>query len=248
MLESARRSVAAPAERLEDASARRALQVVLAVARDLGYAPEADRARVVAATLRIAFEAKHVVLARCNQAAGRPLSSTSRDLVAVAAALAFTNLVPRELLAWESAYDRSSRGPVSPPCAWSSAPRPDGDQQLVAVWRLPRNPLSPSAISALRAATRLAAERLRSAALTSRADPYEEGLASAMRWARVAGLTPRQQQVACLAALGRSNQEIAAELGTSPSTVKDHLAAIYIKTGLPGRDHLAAALLRREST
>ncbi|MCA8925614.1 MAG: helix-turn-helix transcriptional regulator [Planctomycetes bacterium] len=58
-----------------------------------------------------------------------------------------------------------------------------------------------------------------------------------------AQLTPRQIEVARLAVLGRSNSEIAFELGVSPETVKRHLGAIYQKVKVSGRTELANTLL-----
>jgi NarL family two-component system response regulator LiaR len=42
-------------------------------------------------------------------------------------------------------------------------------------------------------------------------------------------ITPREQQVLGLLATGRSNKEIARELGVSPNTVKTQLASLYQK-------------------
>lgn len=55
-------------------------------------------------------------------------------------------------------------------------------------------------------------------------------------------LTPRERQV--LLALGRGlrNSEIALQLGTSPRTVKNQVAAILAKAGLSNRSELVAAL------
>ena len=50
-----------------------------------------------------------------------------------------------------------------------------------------------------------------------------------------AGLTPREQEVASLAAAGRSNPEIAAELHLSLRTVETHVRSIRRKTGVTDR-------------
>jgi DNA-binding CsgD family transcriptional regulator len=42
-------------------------------------------------------------------------------------------------------------------------------------------------------------------------------------------ITPREQQVLALLATGRSNKEIARDLGVSPNTVKTQLASLYQK-------------------
>lgn len=55
-------------------------------------------------------------------------------------------------------------------------------------------------------------------------------------------LTPREQEITRSVALGRSNQEIAAELFLSPHTVRDHLKAIFAKVGVGTRGELVAKL------
>jgi DNA-binding CsgD family transcriptional regulator len=55
-------------------------------------------------------------------------------------------------------------------------------------------------------------------------------------------LTKRENQVARLAAAGRSNQEIAEGMCLSRRTVANHLQHAYIKLGISDRASLAAAL------
>ena len=55
-------------------------------------------------------------------------------------------------------------------------------------------------------------------------------------------LTPQEQVVARLAAKGRTNRELAAELLLSPKTVEVHLTRIYAKLGVASRTQLAARL------
>jgi DNA-binding CsgD family transcriptional regulator len=65
------------------------------------------------------------------------------------------------------------------------------------------------------------------------------------RRARLTGrdaLTPAELRVAQLAAAGRSNREIAAELFLTLKTVETHLGRAYHKLSVPGRQHLASAL------
>jgi DNA-binding CsgD family transcriptional regulator len=43
------------------------------------------------------------------------------------------------------------------------------------------------------------------------------------------GISPREHEVLCLLAAGRSNKEIAGALNVSPNTVKTHVARLYEK-------------------
>lgn len=58
---------------------------------------------------------------------------------------------------------------------------------------------------------------------------------------RLARLTPREREVATLAAAGFSNEQIAATLFVSLATVKDHMHSIFSRTGLTSRSQLVAA-------
>lgn len=62
---------------------------------------------------------------------------------------------------------------------------------------------------------------------------------------RLAMLTPREEEVLARVAAGRSDKEIASELGTALSTVKNHLAAIYGKWRVRSRTEAAVKFLRR---
>lgn len=62
------------------------------------------------------------------------------------------------------------------------------------------------------------------------------------------GLTAREQQVARLAAGGRSSKEIAETLVLSVRTVDNHLQNAYAKLGVSSRDQLTAALARHAAT
>jgi DNA-binding CsgD family transcriptional regulator len=70
-----------------------------------------------------------------------------------------------------------------------------------------------------------------------------EGLGSA---AGAALLTPREREIAHLAARGRTSKEVAADLVLSVRTVDNHLANVYAKLGIPGRAELAGALALTE--
>lgn len=58
-------------------------------------------------------------------------------------------------------------------------------------------------------------------------------------------LSPRERQVAALVARGLTNRMIAAELGISLPTVKDHVHHALAKCGMASRAELAAAVARR---
>ena len=60
------------------------------------------------------------------------------------------------------------------------------------------------------------------------------------------GLTPRQQQVACLLLAGGTNHAIAEKLCISPETVRRHLRGIYRQFGVSNR-YEAIALRRTAS-
>jgi DNA-binding CsgD family transcriptional regulator len=55
-------------------------------------------------------------------------------------------------------------------------------------------------------------------------------------------LSRREREIALLAVGGSSSREIAEQLSLSIRTVDNHLQRIYLKLGIPGRSHLAAAL------
>lgn len=57
-------------------------------------------------------------------------------------------------------------------------------------------------------------------------------------------LTRRELEVLELAAQGLAGREIGLLLGTSPSTVKTHLAHIYVKLGVSNRVSAVATALR----
>jgi DNA-binding NarL/FixJ family response regulator len=57
-------------------------------------------------------------------------------------------------------------------------------------------------------------------------------------------LTPRELEIARLAARGMTNRAIAADLALSPRTVGHHLASTFPKLGVASRAGIAAALER----
>jgi DNA-binding CsgD family transcriptional regulator len=68
----------------------------------------------------------------------------------------------------------------------------------------------------------------------------EQALEHAAGLASDPGLPRRQQQVLDLIVRGRSGPEIAAALGLSRETVKDHTARLCARFGARGRAHLVA--------
>jgi DNA-binding NarL/FixJ family response regulator len=59
-------------------------------------------------------------------------------------------------------------------------------------------------------------------------------------------LSPRLRQILTLIAQGHSNEQIAAELGLSPNTIKFHVRALYARLGV--RNRVEAALLYAQMT
>ncbi len=57
-------------------------------------------------------------------------------------------------------------------------------------------------------------------------------------------LTPREGDVLTFLIAGKSNREIAAELGLSISTVKAHLSSLYRKLGVSSRTEAALVGVR----
>jgi DNA-binding CsgD family transcriptional regulator len=80
------------------------------------------------------------------------------------------------------------------------------------------------------------------AALLARAAGEELALVSgrARRAGRTNGLTPAEERVRRLAAMGKSNREIAAQLVISHRTVETHLHRVYRKLGVRSRRELIA--------
>lgn len=58
---------------------------------------------------------------------------------------------------------------------------------------------------------------------------------------RLAALSPREREVATLAAAGFSNEQIATALFVSLPTIKDHMHSIFSRTGFASRSQLIAA-------
>ena len=86
------------------------------------------------------------------------------------------------------------------------------------------------------AADRMAAEQLALCGL-------ERSPLQGARTAASARLSVREAEIAALAAAGRSNREIAAELVLSIRTVETHLLRVYKKLGIRGRSELPTALI-----
>jgi DNA-binding CsgD family transcriptional regulator len=92
-----------------------------------------------------------------------------------------------------------------------------------------------------RAENRLAtAAQQRSAALAARAGGLHTPVLA--RGTGVEPLTPREREVALLAAVGHSSRDIGERLHLSTRTVDTHLARVYRKLGITSRTELAPAL------
>jgi DNA-binding CsgD family transcriptional regulator len=99
-----------------------------------------------------------------------------------------------------------------------------------------REPLREALDVARRHGAALLAERARAELRAAGARPRRDALSG------VDALTTSESHVARLAAAGRSNAEIAAELFLSRKTVEGHLSRAYRKLGVARREELAAAL------
>ena len=58
----------------------------------------------------------------------------------------------------------------------------------------------------------------------------------------LAGLTPKERQIAWLLRQGASNKQLALELDVGLPTIKTHLIHLFRKTGVSSRTELVAAL------
>jgi DNA-binding NarL/FixJ family response regulator len=61
----------------------------------------------------------------------------------------------------------------------------------------------------------------------------------------LANLTSREREIAASIAEGRSNREIAKQLGVSEQTVKNHVTSILHKVGVSSRLQLALTIVRQ---
>jgi len=65
---------------------------------------------------------------------------------------------------------------------------------------------------------------------------------------RKARLTPREAHVLRLTSLGRTNAQVARDLGVSVHAVKFHLASVFRKLGVSNRTEAAVVFLREGET
>jgi DNA-binding CsgD family transcriptional regulator len=100
-----------------------------------------------------------------------------------------------------------------------------------------REPLSEALDIAARCGARALAARARAELKASGARPRSEWLTG------VEALTPSELRVARLAAEGRTNREIAQALYVTLKTIEGHLAHVYDKLQIGGREELARGLL-----
>jgi DNA-binding NarL/FixJ family response regulator len=78
-----------------------------------------------------------------------------------------------------------------------------------------------------------------------RATPQPRRHAQPLHRAGLARLTDREREILVLIGRGRSNAEITAELGVSPSTVKNHVTSLFAKIGV--RDRAQAVIAAYEA-
>lgn len=74
------------------------------------------------------------------------------------------------------------------------------------------------------------------------AGPVADAMLAAVPTPAVGGLTPKETEVAAMAAGGMTLREIADEMSTSVNTVKTHMVHVYQKLDVHSRDELKAAL------
>ena len=77
--------------------------------------------------------------------------------------------------------------------------------------------------------------------------PSDEPRESVSSPALAPALTPRENQIAQAIANGRSNRDIASQLGITEQTVKNHLTNIFGKVGVGSRLQLALVLVKKAS-
>jgi DNA-binding CsgD family transcriptional regulator len=99
-----------------------------------------------------------------------------------------------------------------------------------------REPLRPALADADGAGAALLAQRARRELVATGLRPRRTALDG------TAALTPRQLQIAELAAAGKGNRAIAGELFLSVKTIETHLASAYRMLGVGNRKELAASL------
>ncbi|RKT53742.1 AAA family ATPase [Saccharothrix australiensis] len=141
--------------------------------------------------------------------------------------------------------------PMTRACAAHALGREHGDPAALedAALRFGRLGATLFEAEALAAATRAhrgaGDERAARAAARRRAaldGAFDRATTPALRAERFTGLTPRQLEVALLAASGLTNQQIADRLHTSKRTIDNHLHAGYLALGVTGRAELRDAL------
>ena len=125
-------------------------------------------------------------------------------------------------------------------------------ERLDAPYELGRTLLARASVHRRRTEKRLAKEALeRALALfeASGAEPWAERARAELSRIRFrttpTGLTETEQQMAALAATGRTNREIAATMFVSPKTVEARLASVYGKLGIRSRAELGALMAVR---
>jgi DNA-binding CsgD family transcriptional regulator len=122
---------------------------------------------------------------------------------------------------------RADRLPVIKPSSTTPARRPRCPTVLCPVGKFDRGVVAHEWVIAVRAPRELAAASHR---------------ARAHRAGRVDAPTAKEARIARLAVIGRTNQEIGAQLFLSPRTVEWHLGRVFAKLRITSRQQLRDAL------
>jgi PAS domain S-box-containing protein len=123
----------------------------------------------------------------------------------------------------------------------------EGGQPRAFAWalRLPQ-PIAASVASSLEALARAAAKLERLVETTDSSRPAVPEQEAEGAPSELGKLSPRERQVAELLLEGQSPSNMAAKLGVSEHTVRNHLKGIYRRLGVHSKDELLIRLFRKQ--